>query len=190
MKYRDSGMPEEEVWESFFNPEVTLKLLEVNKDIGDLLDIGTGYGTFLIPAANLISGTAIGIDIDEKYLSICKNVVAQHQIKNVQIINGDISKEVTLHEVAKLTKQVDYISLFNILHCEKPVELMKQAASLLGTGGKVGVIHWIQDETPRGPPSHIRPKPEDIIRWGEEAGLNLKKQVDLPPYHFGLLLEK
>jgi len=42
-----------------------LKKLGVDKQIKTLVDIGCGYGTFLIPAASLISGKVIGIDIDE-----------------------------------------------------------------------------------------------------------------------------
>ncbi|MEA4826376.1 MAG: hypothetical protein VB130_07050, partial [Clostridium sp.] len=55
MKYRESGMPSEELWQSFFNPVDTLKQMGVEKNIRTLIDIGCGYGTFLIPAAKLVS---------------------------------------------------------------------------------------------------------------------------------------
>lgn len=190
MKYRDSGMPDDTVWGDFFNPKLTLELLGLSKNIENFIDIGTGYGTFLIPASKIISGTAVGIDIDKNYLEICKKQVDKNLINNINLIEGDISKEETLLKVYNIIPNVDYISLFNILHCEEPIELLRNASKNLTCGGKISVIHWIQKETPKGPPLNIRPNPETIIEWAKEVGLKFKKQVDLPPYHFGLLFEK
>jgi hypothetical protein len=62
--------------------------------------------------------------------------------------------------------------LFNILHCEDPVGLLRETYRNLREGGALGVIHWNPDpDTPRGPPMSIRPGPE-------------------PPYHFGLVLNR
>jgi 2-polyprenyl-3-methyl-5-hydroxy-6-metoxy-1,4-benzoquinol methylase len=73
MKYRESGMPIEELWQSFFNPVDTLKQMDVDKNIRILIDIGCGYGTFLLPATKLVSGNVIGIDVDEKMIEVCEN---------------------------------------------------------------------------------------------------------------------
>ena len=36
----------------------------------------------------------------------------------------------------------------------------------------------------------IRPTPEDCIRWVEAAGFTiLAAQVDLPPYHYGIIAQ-
>lgn len=190
MKYRESGMPSEELWESFFNPVETLKEMEVDKNIRDLIDIGCGYGTFLLPANELISGNAIGIDVDEKMIEICKNKIQDNDISNVYVINGDISTEETIEEFKRYKAEIDYITLFNILHCEKPLDLLKSAYNILNKNGKIGVIHWKYQETPRGPSMEIRPKPEDIIEWASKEGFILNKQVELPPYHFGLVFMK
>ena len=58
---------------------------------------------------------------------------------------------------------------------------------LLANDGKIGVIHWKYEETPRGPSMEIRPTPETIINWATKIGFTLVKQVELPPYHFGLI---
>lgn len=185
MKYRESGMPDEEMWEEFFNLQQILQSLEVTNDIKKFIDIGCGYGTFLIPAAKIISGTALGVDIDKDYLTLCKQRVEDNNIANIHLFHGEISSM-----DQKIFQGADYISLFNILHCEEPLTLMGQVIKLLKKGGKIGVIHWIHDDTPRGPSLDIRPKPETIIKWGESLGLKLMKQVQLPPYHFGILFEK
>lgn len=57
MKYRDSGMPNEEMWSNFFNPSEILSKMEVDNSIHALLDIGCGYVTFLIVTVFAIRGS-------------------------------------------------------------------------------------------------------------------------------------
>jgi SAM-dependent methyltransferase len=83
--------------------------------------------------------------------------------------------------------------LFNILHCEQPVQLLVEAARVVRPGGMVLVIHWRYDpSTPRGPNMEIRSRPEQIIDWAEEKGL-LEAEgavIDLPPWHYGLRVKR
>ena len=89
-------------------------------------------------------------------------------------------------------QSVDYAMLFNILHLDEPVTLLREAYRNLEDGGLLGVIHWIYDgDTPRGPPLDVRPKPEQCQAWAEEAGFTtLRELIDLPPYHYGLLFRR
>ncbi|AGK96725.1 class I SAM-dependent methyltransferase [Clostridium pasteurianum] len=190
MKYRESEMPIEELWQSFFNPVDILKQMGVDKNIRILIDIGCGYGTFLLPATELVSGNVIGIDVDEKMIEVCGNKIQDTSISNVHLINGDISKEDTIEQLKKYKAEIDYITLFNIIHCEKPLDLLQSVYDVLNKNGKIGVIHWKYEETPRGPSMEIRPKPETIIEWASKVGFTLKNQIDLPPYHFGLVFVK
>lgn len=190
MKYRESGMPTEELWETFFNPEEILKQMGVDKKVRNLIDIGCGYGTFLLPAAEIICNDAIGIDIDENMISICRNKIQDGDISNVCLINSDICKENTMQELQKYKNEIDYITLFNILHCENPLDLLRSVYNILDKDGKIGVIHWKSEETPRDPSMEIRPKPEIIIDWASEVGFTLYKSIDIPSYHFGLVFIK
>ncbi|OGO78982.1 MAG: methyltransferase type 12 [Clostridiales bacterium GWB2_37_7] len=190
MKYRESGMPSEQLWDTFFDPLNTLKQMEVDQNIRTLIDIGCGYSTFLIPAAQLISGTAIGIDIDNEMIDISKKKVQENKITNIELLHGEISYPDIISVIERYKEEIDYITLFNILHCEEPIDLLKKVHDLLADNGTIGVIHWKREETPRGPSIEIRPKPEMIIDWASKAGFDLKKQVELPPYHFGLIFTK
>lgn len=51
MKVRDSGMPEEANWNDFFNVDFLLSELNIDSQITDLVEIGSGYVTFTIPPA-------------------------------------------------------------------------------------------------------------------------------------------
>lgn len=189
LKYRESGMPDETMWDTFFNPTDVLDKMNINNEVEVLVDIGCGYGTFLISMAERVK-EAIGIDIDDHMISICKSKINDNNIKNIELLNGDISTAKTLNELEKYKCSVDYISLFNILHCEEPKELLENISRLLKDTGKIGIIHWKCEETPRGPSMEIRPNPEMIIDWASKTGFKLQKKVELPPYHFGLIFSK
>jgi ubiquinone/menaquinone biosynthesis C-methylase UbiE len=83
--------------------------------------------------------------------------------------------------------------LFNILHVEAPIRLLRESMRILKPGGKVAIIHWNYDSTtPRGPAMDIRPRPEQCLAWAEQAGFHLKPPgiQNLPPYHYGMVLVK
>lgn len=189
MKYRDSGMPESEMWETFFDPIDVITKMQINNSVNSYLDIGCGYGTFLFPASDIVQKT-IGFDIDINMIDYCENIKKHLSIENVDLILGDISSENKIHPLDQFNNSIDYVSLFNILHCEEPVNLLVVARNLLNENGKIGVIHWQYKETPRGPAMEIRPKPEQIIEWAKIAKLNLESRIDLPPYHYGLIFKK
>lgn len=190
MKYRESGMPSEDLWDTFFNPLEILNQMGIDKQIRTLIDVGCGYGTFLIPATVLISGKVVGIDIQEEMIEICKKKMHDHDISCVDLICGDISNEDTIKVLGKYKGEIDYITLFNILHCEEPMILLRRAYEIINDNGKIGVIHWKSGKTPRGPSMEIRPKPEIIVDWAIKTGFVLERQVELPPYHFGLVFIK
>jgi ubiquinone/menaquinone biosynthesis C-methylase UbiE len=189
MKYRESGMPDEEMWNSFFDPEVILDLLDVTVGINGFLDIGCGYGTFLLAASKRVN-KAVGIDIDEQMIDYCRSKIDANQNHNIELIHGDISQEQSLSLLRSYSTNIDYVTLFNILHCENPDKLLQSVYGILEDNGRIGVIHWNYENTPRGPSMEIRPRPEQIIALAENTGLTLIKQVDLPPHHYGLVFIK
>jgi ubiquinone/menaquinone biosynthesis C-methylase UbiE len=189
MKIRDSGMPEVELWESFFDQASILSKLQLTPKIEDVVELGCGYGTFTIPAARIVSGKVYALDIEQEMLNITNSYAQEEKLSNVKCLLKDfISNGSGLHN-----NSVDYAMVFNILHTEQPVELLKEAYRILKRNGTLGIIHWNYDSTtPRGPSMNIRPKPEQCSEWAEQAGFTLTSDdiVDLPPYHYGIVLIK
>jgi SAM-dependent methyltransferase len=189
MKIVESGMPEEELWNTFFDAESILSQLALKPDVQRLVEFGCGYGTFTIPAARRVQGTVHAIDIDPGMVSLTAAKAAGAGLLNVQAFVRDFVRQGT----GLPDETADYAMLFNILHAESPLVLVREAWRVLRRGGILGVIHWNHDpSTPRGPSMEIRPKPQQCQAWAMQVGFELQAPglLDLPPFHYGMALEK
>lgn len=189
MKVRDSGMPDEEMWAQFFEPAKVLATFGLDQNVQDLVEFGCGYGTFTLAAAGMVAGTVFALDIEPEMVRLVDLKGREAGIANVRATVRDFVNEGT----GIPDGSTDAALLFNILHHEEPVALMREALRVLKPGGRLAVIHWNHDPTtPRGPALEIRPKPEQCIAWGEKAGFTFRgaERFDLPPYHYGLLFWK
>jgi predicted RNA methylase len=114
LKTRESGMPKEELWTEFFDPEKTLKFLGLNSKIVNVVDFGCGYGTFSIPAARIIAGKIYAVDIEPEMLEAVERKTKTLNLDNVVTVLRDFISEGSGLE----DESVDYVFLFNILHHE------------------------------------------------------------------------
>lgn len=180
-------MPSEKLWEEFFEPERILRILELNHNVADVVELGCGYGTFTIPASKAIKEKVYAIDIDEEMTKRVTERANEEKTNNIETMLRDFT-----HEGSGLEDEsMDYAMLFNILHAEKPEGLLKEAYRILKPEGKLGVVHWNYDpETPRGPPMTIRPRPEQCVKWAIKVGFKSESRHGLKPYHYGLVFSK
>ena len=184
MKVRDSGMPDQDYWESLFDIGGILDSLEIGPETRDAAEVGCGYGTFTLPVARRIRGTLHAFDIEPGMIESTRARAAAGDVRNLVLERRDIvEKGLGLPE-----QSVDVVLLFNILHTENPVEMLRAAVAPLRPGGRVLAIHWRSDlPTPRGPDLSIRPRPEQIAAWATSAGLRPRPSRLLPPWHFGVV---
>ena len=181
-------MPPQDYWDSFFDPEKILDALSLDNSRRNVLEFGCGYGTFTLPAARRISGTVTTLDLDPAMLDATRSSAQGAGLDNIVCELRDFCADGSgLKDGA-----VDYVMLFNILHLDDPVSLLQEVRRNLEPGGLLGIIHWIHnDKTPRGPPLDIRPKPEQCREWAIEAGFSqYSETIDLPPYHYGLVMKR
>lgn len=187
MKIRESGMPEKDMWEKFFNPDEILAKLGLNSEISNVAEFGCGYGTFTIPAAKIIKGEIFALDIEPDMTEKTQKKAKDKGLNNVKTILRDFVKDGS----GLKDESVDFVMLFNILHAENPDKLLREAYRILQPEGMLGIVHWNYDpKTPRGPTMEIRPKPEQCIKWAEDAGFCNPKKYDVGPHHYGIVLRK
>lgn len=191
MKGRESGMPDEAYWASFFQPEGILdRLLVTQGSCYNLVEFGCGYGTFSLPAAKRTQGTVTALDIEPVMIELVAERARTDGLLNIRTELRDFVE----HGTGLPDCSQGHAMIFNLLHIENPLALLREANRILQPGGILSVIHWRSDiETPRGPPLAIRPKPEQSAAWLSEAGFDSVHHVDLgasASYHYGLLAQR
>ena len=188
-KVRESGMPDPASWEQFFNPLCILERLNCGDSNGDAVEFGCGYGTFTLPAAELVDGRVFALDIEPGLVAETARKAADAGLSNVVAEHRDFVAD----GCGRPDGSIGYALLFNILHTEDPIGLLREARRALATGGTAAIIHWRKDlTTPRGPSPEIRPDPEQCRAWGEAAGLEFVRYESLSccSWHWGLIMRR
>jgi ubiquinone/menaquinone biosynthesis C-methylase UbiE len=163
--------------------------LDCTGPCGDIVEFGCGFGTFTISAAQQTTGRVIAIDIEPEMVATTASKAEEAHLSNVVGIVRDFVAEGTGLPDAKAGRAM----LFNILHIENPLGLLREAYRILAPGGEVAIIHWRSDiPTPRGPSLEIRPAPQQCRAWGERAGFEFVRYEDLCccSYHWGLVMRR
>ena len=107
MMIRDSDLPEEQEWNIYFDPPKILTFLGLNEHTRDAVDVGCGYGTFTIPAAEIIRGKIYAIDIDPAMIKSVEEKAKMRNLVNVVAILRDFVSEGSGLE----DSSVDYVML-------------------------------------------------------------------------------
>lgn len=189
MKYRESGMPEQAYWETLFDIESILDVFVVGPKTGAVAELGCGYGTFTLPVARRTGAAVHAFDIDPQMVETTRLRAAELGLSNVFTSQRDVF----VNGFGLSDGSCGAALLFNILHGEHPVAMLRETARVVADGGAVAVIHWRNDiATPRGPSMDIRPTPEQIVAWAREVP-ELRVELSptlLPPWHFGIRFTK
>jgi len=190
MKGRESGMPDEAYWASFFEAEVAIDRLLGPLVEGNVIEFGCGYGSFTVPAARRTAGCVTALDIEPEMVDCVRQKAITFDLPNIQAEVRDF----VAHGTGVATGSQAHAMIFNLLHLEQPVDLLREAYRTLQDGGVLSVIHWRSDiPTPRGPSLAIRPTPAQCREWMAEARFRAIESVDLQsccPFHFGLLARR
>jgi SAM-dependent methyltransferase len=186
-------MPDTDWWETLW-PDPGWVLVEMGVRLGMVVvDLCCGDGLFTAPLARL-ADHIYAIDIDPAMLERAQTRVAEAGATNSNFI---VSDALTFNAV--VPEPVDYVFLANTFHgVPDQCGLARAVAASLKPQGQFGIVNWHhrpREETvvlghPRGPKTEMRMEAEDVAAIVEPAGLLLNRIVELPPYHYGAVLER
>jgi len=165
------------------DPDVILK--EAGLQAGDtFMDIGCGYGFFLLPAARLVGATGLvyGVDISTPGIQSIEASAAREGLRNIKLVNAEAEKTV-------FCKACGDIIFFGIdLHdFRDPAAVLQNARKMLKTGGRVIDLDWKKQPSPWGPPLEIRFSETKAQQLLETAGFKIESTRDSGPYHYMII---
>ena len=166
MKTRESGMPDEAMWESFFDQSTILAQLGLQPDTQAVVEFGCGYGTFTIPAARLARGPVYAFDIEPGMVAIVRCKAQQAGLSTIACAIRDFVEQGT----GLPDTSVEYVMLFNLLHAECPDVYYDPSRPVTGNSA----------------PARAMPGLAEAV----DFQLRQPGVVNLPPYHYGLALER
>jgi ubiquinone/menaquinone biosynthesis C-methylase UbiE len=186
-------MPDADWWQALW-PDPGKIITEMGVPPGRIvIDLCCGDGLFTAPLSR-VADRVYAIDIDPAMLDRARTRLTAMGVSNCQFMVADAMVLDTL-----LSEAVDYVFLANTFHgVPDQVGLARTVAAKLKRGGQFGIVNWHRrprEETivlgePRGPKTEMRMEPADVIAVGESVSLPHKQIIELPPYHYGIVLER
>lgn len=192
--FEGTGMPDPGWWEALW-PDPAKVLRDVGIAPGmEVVDLCCGDGWFTLPVSK-IARTVIAIDIDAALLKAAKvRIDERGSAPNCVFVEADATNIATI-----MRRPIDHVFLANAFHGvpDKP-RLARAVHDVLKPGGLFSIVGWHarpREETPvlgepRGPATELRMTPEETIASVEPGGLKFRNQIEVSPYHYGIVFER
>jgi len=191
--FEGTEMPTAGWWEALWpDPAGVLKAVGVRPDM-DVIDLCSGDGWFTLQLAK-VANHVHAIDIDPQLLDVARHRLAESNVGNVTLVAGDAYQLGNL-----ITEPADFIFMANAFHgVPDRLRLGRVVSSALKPGGEFAVVNWHprpREETrvlgePRGPRTELRLSAAQAIASIEASGLELDRQIELPPYHYAVVFRR
>ena len=191
--FEGTEMPTAGWWPALWpDPASVLEAVGLKLNV-DVIDLCCGDGWFTAAIAK-VAHQVIAIDIDRNILNAARNYLSDAGVTNCEFVEGDVYELTTL-----ASQPVDFVFMANAFHgVPDPLRLSQAVRRRLKPGGRFVIVNWHQrprEETtilgePRGPKTELRMSPQQTVKAVEAGGLKFTGLVELPPYHYAVVLER
>jgi SAM-dependent methyltransferase len=191
--FEGTEMPTAGWWEALW-PDPARVLAAVGMTPGvDAIDLCSGDGWFTLQIAKT-ARHVVAIDIDGNLLDVARYRLTESGVTNCDFVEGDA------YELASLApRPADFVFLANAFHGvpDRP-RLARVVREALQPTGLFAIVNWHQrprQETtilgePRGPKTELRISPKQTAESVEAGGLKFLRQIEVPPYHYGIIFQR
>jgi ubiquinone/menaquinone biosynthesis C-methylase UbiE len=188
-------MPDRNWWSALWpHPEGVLKRLEVPRE-GPAVDLCCGVGYFTAPLARLVAPARVyALDLDPEILEQAREYVVGQGETNCVFVQDDAR-----NLAQRIPAPVRFVLIANTFHgVSDKTDLARQVHEVLRPRGILAIVNWhpiSREQTrvlgqPRGPTTEMCMSLEQTRIAVEPAGFELKRAVELPPYHYGAVFAR
>lgn len=172
----------------FVNPEDIVAQVDLKK--GQVVaDFGCGGGFYSMAAARFVgeSGQVWAVDIMPDRLSVTQ-AAAQHKgLKNISVVLADLERPLEALDPVSC----DLVVMSNILHqVDSKEALLRNAYTVLKTGGRVLVVDWKRGYSAFGPAQDARVAHDGLVTLMQQVGLRYLSDLEADGYHYAVLFGK
>ena len=175
---------------SLLDTELILSQLTTRAD-AKVADLGCGNSGYLVwPLAKIVGkhGRVYAVDIIRSLLVDIKKKARTENYPQIHAVWSNLEK---VGETIIPKGSLDASFLVNTLYqALKSLEMVKEAARLLKTGGQLIIVDWDEEPSPLGPVLTQRIKKDKLINAAAKLNLKLEKEFNPGAYHFGLIFKK
>lgn len=174
------------------DPKSVLLSLGVKSDM-IALDLCCGDGYFTIPLSKIAYKT-YGLELESDLIELAIKKADQQKVTTCEWIRGDARNLKNL-----IQQKIDFVLFANTFHgVPEKQSLISNISGILKPGGQLAIINWCKKPkketlvfgSPCGPKYEIRMSPEEVQEIVEPQGFQLKKIINFPPHHYGMVFEK
>ena len=174
----------------FLNPEKVLFAAGLGR--GQIFaDLGSGSGFYSVAASKIVGpqGMVYSFDVLESALDHVTAEARLHGARNIrtQVCNLEDKAACTSLEPGS----ADMVLLGNVLHqVKKRDNLFVEAYRLLKTGGKLLILEWNDQPAAIGPVADQRIAESEVAKLANKATFKVAGNLNVDPYHYGLIFIK
>lgn len=169
---------------TYLNPDMIWDAVATG-EIATIVDIGAGIGFFAIPyACRIPHGRVYACDLEPEMIGHLEAEIASAGVSNVTAV---LTEEV---RVPLDDGIADVVLMVNLHHeLDHPERSLAECRRLLRPRGRLAVVDWKPEETPSGPPVHVRITPQAVLEQLAAAGFQHAVAHSLLPYHYLITAE-
>jgi ubiquinone/menaquinone biosynthesis C-methylase UbiE len=153
-------------------------------------DLGCGAGYFVTALAKIVGagGSVAAVDVRQEALDEVRAKAEALGLANVRLVRADLE---VLGGTGIPDNSQDVALLANNLYqSQKKGSILKEAARMCKSGGRVVIIEWKKGGGGFGPPEELRTSEDDMKRLAEANGVRFQRPLDVGSYFYGLVFIK
>ncbi len=167
-------------------PRQVLALLDLRP--GQVVaDVGCGPGFFTLPLARSVQpgGRIFALDIVPEMLDRLRELLAAHGVSNVDpLLSQESSLPLTDVSCDRL------LGAFLLHELADPAASLGEMRRVLRPQGSGVVVEWFPQESPMGPPLHVRVSPDHAAGLLRAAGFTTEPPATIGPYSYAIVFRR